>query len=1095
MDLSSSIIDNLDNNIGDVIKDTLTKSQQVQFAVGYLFLSGLKDIFAELQEMEHIQILIGNRTNTQTAKTLGQAFQQKNEEIQTPHEINLLKAETQQHYAHDIGTEFNQRSQDKDFLNGLYELIKSGRLEINIYTKGTFHAKAYIFTAKPGSIAKGRCLIGSSNLSQSGLYDNTELNVVVDGDANFQKMQAWFQRLRDESHEFTTELLETIEQSWIKAEPTPYEVYMKVLYELVGYIVDNEEQRGDYEIIKDLYQFQLDAVQQAVETVKKYNGVFVSDVVGLGKTYTWAAIMHILTQESSTKWLILCPAKLQEERRNVLGKYSINAEVASIDSLKKIGSKKRYNKIKYVLIDESHKFKDPNTQRYPLLQEFIHSTDKKLILLSATPLNLNGRDVYHQIKLFHKGETTELPITPWHLYQFFKKYEKGETQLSDVLAELMIRRTRLHIKKNYKQDLKRIWAFPTRVWPTPIQYDINEAYSWIYDEIEGTLGQRVDGLTQAERFELFDQLTDTERQSYAGKLKYAMYDKVKYIKDEYCELSTYGRKIPLDEEFEGIGRIGENLKSLARIMFYQRLESSPQAFIKTIDRIINYYKLYITNLENWFIFKTKHSKDLENYAWLFNDDDEDTEQYLDLSKESYTVSKFKSKEYLTDLNKDLTLLIALREKAEILVTAEDVKFKKLLAIINEHKDKKILIFSQYTDSTSYLMKQFAQANIERNVAEISGNTHQQVIELMWRFSPISQSYKIKKDEKEIDIAVATDIIAEWQNLQDAQVVINYDLHRNPVRLIQRIGRIDRIWSTNEQIYIYNFYPSETGEGKIGMRSKISERVEAIHQHIWEESKILSPDEELNVKMLLLAAKLKQWDAGALDEAEEVLENYQSLFSYSPYIQKLHDCKENHPEIYQKIKNMSLRMRTAKDGKNSYTLVFCKYGESEQCYILDKAGAITQNKKQFLELIECEIDTNKESLPKDHDKKTTTLEEAFISFTESFEQQTFFSSDARRTNDITAFRNKLQAYTDEILDPYDHEQIEKLETIIGFLNKWLETWHKKKFKEYKKIKKIEKFTPKMINEIYKIVNDLMHGKQTTEQHTEKEKYIIVSESIY
>jgi len=125
MDLTSSIIDNLDNNIGDVIKDTLTKSQQVQFAVGYLFLSGLKDIFNELQEMEHVQILIGNRTNTQTATILGQAFQQKYEIVQTPHEINILKTETQQHYAHDIGTEFCQITKDKDFLNGLHELIQS----------------------------------------------------------------------------------------------------------------------------------------------------------------------------------------------------------------------------------------------------------------------------------------------------------------------------------------------------------------------------------------------------------------------------------------------------------------------------------------------------------------------------------------------------------------------------------------------------------------------------------------------------------------------------------------------------------------------------------------------------------------------------------------------------------------------------------------------------------------------------------------------------------------------------------------------------------------------------------------------------------
>ena len=137
------------------------------------------------------------------------------------------------------------------------------------------------------------------------------------------------------------------------------------------------------------------------------------------------------------------------------------------------------------------------------------------------------------------------------------------------------------------------------------------------------------------------------------------------------------------------------------------------------------------------------------------------------------------------------------------------------------------------------------------MVELSGNVQENILPILWRFSPKAQDYKIKKDEKEIDILVATDIISEWQNLQDANMIINYDLHWNPVKLIQRIGRIDRIWSTNEKIYIYNFYPSITWEWRLWLRSKVSERVNAIHQHIGEENKIISQKEELNQKMIAL----------------------------------------------------------------------------------------------------------------------------------------------------------------------------------------------------------------------------------------------------
>lgn len=1091
MHLTSSIIDNIDNNIGDIIKDNLTKSQQIQFAVWFLFLSGFKDIFPWFQELEKIQLLIGNRTDTSTAKTLWKAFENK---LETPHEIEISKNQAKQDFWHDIGTEFQQTETDKSFLEQLYNIVKSWKLEIRIYTKATLHAKAYIFTAKPWSLAKWRCIVWSSNLSKSWFYDNTELNVVVDGDDNYDKMQDWFKRLRDESHDFTQDLLETIDNSWIKAEPTPYEVYMKILYEMVGKYVDNPTDKK-FEWTKILYQFQIDAVHQAVEIVKKYNWVFVSDVVWLGKTYTGSIIMDVLTKEHHSRWLVLAPAKLIKEREKSLRKFGVNAEVKSIDGLHTVIDNSTYDNIKYVLVDESHKFKDPNTQRYPILQEFIHRTDKKLILLSATPLNLDGRDVYHQIKLFHKGEDTNLPISPNHLYQFFKKYENGEVELGNILWELMVRRTRLHIKRYYQKDMKRMdkW-FPHREWPFTIEYNLNTHYEWIYDEIEAILWQRTNGLSNKQKEELVGKMDQKEREQYKWKLNYAIYFKTNYIKDEYFTINEkWNRKLD-DLEFDDIQAVGENLKELAKITFYQRIESSPKAFLNTLDRMIRYNEIFLENLKNGYIFKTKHSAELEEYVWIFDDMDEEKEELLDLDKESYDIKKFDTEKYIKDVWDDIILLKKLREKANKLTEWEDIKMVKLIDILQHHEDKKILIFSQYSDTTNYIIEKLQKNFKNKKIAELSGNTKWDIIPILWNFSPRAQDYKIKTGEKEIDILVATDIISEWQNLQDADMIINYDLHWNPVKLIQRIGRIDRIGSTNDKIFIFNFYPSLTGEGRLGLRSKVSARVHAIHQHIGEENKIISQKEELNHKMIKLYEEMLINQKDTIDQIEETENEAQNIFVYSHLIKELQDCKDQHANIFHKIKKMPLRMRTAKKADESNMLVYCKYWDFDHCYILNNKWEIENNKSKFLNLVHADIKTKRESLPNNHDEKTTLIENQFHLDVEEQHTWEVFSWEKKTSMDMIALKNKIKKYQEEYLDKYEYEEHDKIDIICDYIESWMETWQKRKFKPYKQYKRASDFTTTIINQMVNIVEEIKENKIIKKDKEKWEKYVIISESL-
>ncbi len=1096
MQSTSQIIDNLDQNIGEVIKNNLSRSERIRFAVWYLFLSWLKDIYKELKDLKEIKILIWNKTSLSTANALNNIF--KKEDSQTPAEKKDILSEAWNDYKNDIWKEFKQTTEDKDFLNTLYELVRDeDKFKIKIYTKSTLHAKAYIFWAQEKSMTKWQCIIGSSNLSKSGFYDNTELNVVVDWNENYDKMVNWFTRLWDDSEDFNKNLLDIIDNSWLKLEPTPYEVYMKVLYELVWEYVENKHGKHDW--MDTLFQFQIDAVYQAVWIVKKYGWVFLSDVVWLGKTYTGWIILHLLTKESHTKGLIISPSWLINNWQEAINKFGINANIVSQDNLDKILDDKNYDTFRYVLVDESHKFKDKNSNRYVKLQEFIHKTNKELILLSATPLNLNGWDIYNQIKLFHKWEDTKLPIFPNHLYKFFKLYEDKKADLSDIIKELMVRRTRLHIKKYYKEDLeKRDLSFPERVWPEVIHYDVSKKYEEIYAYIEDVLWKRqpYSDLSKEEKKQLKKEQTKEQKKQREWNLNYAIYFKTDYLIDSCFKYNKNNEKSIDDPEFYDLIWIWDNLKELAKIMFFMRIESSPKAFLNTLDRIIRYNEIFLNNLEKWFILKTKHSDELAKINDLLNDGD-DYDDYLEILENwsYFDIKKFEVERYKKDIKEDIILLKDLKEKSKILEEIENIKIWKLIEIIEIFNSKKILIFTQFSDTAEYLWEKL-KIKLDRNIEVLSWKNKPQLATILWRFSPLSQNYNYKNWEKDIDILIATDVIAEWQNAQDASVVINYDLHWNPVRLIQRIGRIDRIWSKNDKIYIYNFTPSNLWENKIWMEGKVSNRIFEIQKHIWEESKILSKDEILNEKMLkLFEESNNEKKDKLLDEIEEISED-PNLFTYSSFIKELKDLKNNNKDLFNKIKKLPLRIRTAKQWAEKWVLVFCKNGIYEYFYIKNDWNTIN-NKSKFLNLLKSDINEKNVKLPEIHDEIVNSIEENFYQDIKNSETEEEFSNELSTEIDIKWFKNKITLYKENILTKYDYEEVEKCEKIISFLWNKMESYQKRKFKEFKKYRKYEEFNQNIIEKIFSMVLEIDEFQKNEKDKSKKEtweKLVIISESI-
>jgi len=446
------IIDNRHEKLVDHINRMLDSTEYARFAVGYFFLSGLESIAERLDAVKELRLLIGNTTNRETLEQLAEGYrrlelvQDAIEAQEYPKRTDAIRmAVTTVGNIRATVEEMDQTDQGEALVKTLVRMIQEKRLKVRIYTKGRLHAKAYIFDyygtlfdrlGKPVERhEKGIAVVGSSNLTLSGVSHNTELNVVVQGNDNHAVLARWFDELWNESQDFDETLMREMQQSWAIAPVRPYDIYMKTLYTLVKDRLEGEDARDilwDDEITQRLADFQKVAVRQAVQIIRDFGGVFVSDVVGLGKSYIGAAIIKHFERTEHARPLIICPAPLVEmwERANEV--YQLNARVLSTGYLREdddgnfnfLLKDTKFRDRDFVLVDESHNFRHPDTQRYKVVQAFL-VTGKHCCFLTATPRNQSAWDVYYQIKLFHQDDKTDLPVDPPVLRDYFRLIEKG----------------------------------------------------------------------------------------------------------------------------------------------------------------------------------------------------------------------------------------------------------------------------------------------------------------------------------------------------------------------------------------------------------------------------------------------------------------------------------------------------------------------------------------------------------------------------------------------------------------------------------------------------------------------------------------------
>ena len=989
------IIDNRNEKLVEHINLLLDSTERARFAVGYFFLSGFQSIVEELQRVNELRLLIGNTTNLDTLEQLVEGHRRLEQVTQIAQtQAYLKRAEARQmgvDTAENISqsVEFmDQTDEAETLIKSLVRMIAEKRLLVRVYTKGRLHAKAYIFDYRQdGRYEKGAAIVGSSNLTLSGLSHNTELNVVVHGAANHAELCRWFDKVWDESEDFDESLMEAMKASWGFALAKPYDIYMKTLYELVKDRLEGGDDREilwQDDIIRQLADFQKVAVRQAVQIIRDNGGVFVSDVVGLGKSYVGAAIIKHFEWTERARPLIICPAPLVNmwERYNEV--YRLNARVLSMGKLRKrVGENPEdvgeaassilgeviYRDRDFVLIDESHNFRHSDTQRYKLLQSFL-ATGRRCCFLTATPRNKSAWDVFHQIKLFHPDDITDLPIDPPDLREYFRKIERGERRLPDLLGNVLIRRTRNHILRWYGYDAKtdkpvepskfqqylnggrkayvlvggKKQFFPKRSLET-VSYSIEDTYQGLYHELRGHLGKPrgKDSASLA-----------------AGQLTYARYGLWNYVVESKQK----------QEPYINLQRSGTNLRGLMRILLFKRFESSVYAFKQTIRRLLNLHQRFAKALENGIVPAGDEAQ-----AILYEPSAAEEQDLLDAlaaASERYKVDDFNIELLQEHLSNDIQLLQKILDLVDPITPDQDAKLQTFKNRLSEPplRDGKRLIFTQYADTAQYLYENL-NPDGERDDIDVIYSGDKSKERAVGRFAPkANPEYRFQRGESELSTLVATDVLAEGLNLQDGNTIINYDLHWNPVRLIQRFGRIDRIGSEHDVIYGFNFLPETGIERNLGLREILSSRIQEIHDTIGEDAAILDESEQLNENAMYAIYEGQGDQLSLFDDDTELMDLNEAE-------ELLRQLRRDDPGEFERISNLRDGIRAAIPRSSKGTYLFCQAGRYQQLFLLNETGEIiSRDIPRILNTIKCEPDFRGGSLPAGYNETVMRVKRVF-----------------------------------------------------------------------------------------------------------------------
>ena len=861
------------NNLRDRFNALLTTdTRHFDCLVGYFYISGFHKIYRALENVDKVRILVGLQTD-RTAYELWQAAKRDGE---FPFKS---QATTKQQVSQDVLNELEKAPDTQAVETGVHkflEWLRSGKLEIKAHPSENLHAKVYIMTFSEADRDKGRVITGSSNLTQSGLLDNLEFNVELKTRSDYEFALAKFNEL----WEVAVDLRKPYEDTVINRSPfahfTPYELYLKFLYE---YFRDELNRPAELE---DIYvpegfkrlQYQEEAVLSARKVLEEYGGVFLADVVGLGKTYMAA----LIAQQLDGRSLVIAPPHLLDRDNpgswpNVFGDFRVpHTDFESIGKMEDLLGRD-VTKYRNVFIDESHRFRTETTQSYEMLAQICRG--KRVILVSATPLNNTPRDMLSQIKLFQNGKNSTIPNVR-NLEAFFARLEKNLKGLDrqrdreqffatvqanakatreQILKFLMIRRTRTEIAKYYGEDLNaQGLKFPEVADPQPLFYKFNKTENEIFNE---TIRLITHGFS------------------------YARYQPLVYYEGKRTEQQLQSQR---------------NLAKFMKILLVKRLESSFHAFRLTVGRFIWSYDRVITEFQKGHVYiSKKHINKI--FDLLEADNDEGIERLLEADKAQRLDAAEFNPDFIKLLRSDLKTLRVIEEMwRRIHRDPKWIAFRDILKARNL-RSKKLIIFTESKETAEYLADKVMK-EVDKNVLLFTGNSDHSI-----RRQVLSNfDARAFRPSNEFRILVATEVLSEGVNLHQSNTVFNYDIPWNPTRLIQRVGRVNRVDTKFDAIHTYNFFPTEESNDLIKLKEAAEAKIHAFIEMLGADARLLTEGEEIKSHDLFAKLTSKKTITGEDDEEESELE----------YLTEIRSVRDENPELFTRIKRLPKKARSTRE---------------------------------------------------------------------------------------------------------------------------------------------------------------------------------------
>ena len=956
-----------------LIKDT----EFFDVLVGYFYTTGFHTLYKSLEDIKKIRILIGISTNKETADLMQKSQEEKQYEKHFSHaetkkhfshaetKKHFSHAETKKHFSNMLVNEMENSKDKKPVEEGVIKFLdwlRNGKLEIKAYPSENIHAKLYIMSFAEDDRDKGRVITGSSNFTQSGLIDNLEFNVELKNPSDYEFAQNKFNELWQNAVDVKEQYIDTIQKkTWLNNNISPYELYLKFLYE---YFKDELSQTDK---ISSLYvpdefknlEYQEQAVLNAKKILNEYGGVFVSDVVGLGKTYMSA----MLARQLDGRTLVLAPPILLDKTNpgswpNIFSDFRVHADFESLGKLDQViarGTEKYTN----VFIDEAHRFRTETNITYERLAQICRG--KRVVLVTATPLNNSPLDILSQIKLFQNAKKSTIPNVS-NLEFFFKNLEKKTKELDkkenytnyiqvvkqnakqireSVLKYLMVRRTRTEIESYFYEDLKnQSLKFPEVMDPEPLLYKFNKKENEVFNKTIEMISQG---------------------------LKYARYTALTYYtkQDQLDQLEIQSHK---------------NLGIFMKILLVKRLESSFYAFKNTIRRFISSYELFLREFNAGHVYI---SKDYSHkiFDFLSDENEEAIQKLLNEDKaKKYPAQDF-VKSFKIDLENDLEILKQIKSLWNGIT--RDPKLDEFIKqIFSDSSDfpilkkNKLIVFTESKETADYLLEELNnKLSIEKNKTLIfTGSSNNSV-----RRTIIENfDAKVRFPKDDYRILITTEVLAEGVNLHLSNVVINYDIPWNPTRLMQRVGRINRVDTKFDKIYTFNFFPTEQSNDIIKLKEIAETKIQTFISLLGADARLLTEGEVIESHELF----------GRLISRKTIIGEDEGGESELKYLKIIKDIRDKEPNLFNKIKKLPKKARTVKkyQNKENQLLTYFRKGKLQKFFLTGKTKTEELDFMSSAKLFEVENNTLRKRLPADFYNKLEKNKEAFVFVTDEEHQE-------------------------------------------------------------------------------------------------------------